>query len=192
MGLVGLLSWQRQRLRALQLAGKLANNKYIASLMISQKVKKCIFLSFRPVCSACTGRRKPESSLFKSARVRWRTDHLDSSRTRSGIYRSDDFLRRHQALTLMFYYCGAIRYVLSDNLCSDLLAPICSNHIMFARDLCHSQIEYLRILSILIEKAERSDTTNRQYSIWFPASVSLKTGSPLHFDRLVRIRVRVP
>ena len=45
---------------------------------------------------------------------------------------------------------------------------------MFAHDLCHSQIEYLKILSILIEKTERSDTTNRQYSI-----VNIQFGSGL-------------
>ena len=48
---------------------------------------------------------------------------------------------------------------------------------MFAHDLCHSQIEYFSLqlvdptarrgmLSILIEKTERSDTTNLQYSIF--------------------------
>ena len=47
---------------------------------------------------------------------------------------------------------------------------------MFAHDLCHSRIKYLSlrfgepttrrgILSILIEKTERSDTANCQYSI---------------------------
>ena len=47
---------------------------------------------------------------------------------------------------------------------------------MFAHDLCHSQIEYFSLwladptawrgmLSILIEKTERSDSTNLQSSI---------------------------
>jgi len=30
-------------------------------------------------------------------------EHLDSSRTRSGIYRSDDFLRIHQCWMLIFF-----------------------------------------------------------------------------------------
>ncbi len=53
------------------------------------------------------------------------------------------------------------------------LVPIYWNHLMFAQDLCHGQIEYLSlrlvdptarrgILSILLEKTERSDTTNSQ------------------------------
>jgi len=36
---------------------------------------------------------------------------------------------------------------------------------MFAKNSCHSQVEYLEILSILIEMTEQSDTTNRQSSI---------------------------
>ena len=68
------------------------------------------------------------------------------------------------------------------------LVPIHQNRVMFAHDLCHSQIEYLSlrlvdptarrgILSILIKKTERSDTTNRQYSI-----------VNIQFFRLVRVR----
>jgi hypothetical protein len=36
---------------------------------------------------------------------------------------------------------------------------------MFAHDLCISQVEYLRNSIDFNKKTERSDTTNRQYSI---------------------------
>jgi len=37
---------------------------------------------------------------------------------------------------------------------------------MFAHDLCHSQIEYLRTAIDLNKKIERSDSTNIQFSIF--------------------------
>jgi hypothetical protein len=73
---------------------------------------------------------------------------------------------------------------------------------MFAHDLCHSQLEYFSLrlvdpaarrgmLSILVEKIERSDTTNLQSSIFnspinrvFRCATTPRAGSPLRCDRL--------
>ncbi len=69
------------------------------------------------------------------------------------------------------------------------LVPICSNHIIFAHDLCHSQIEYLRN-SINFNRKDRakrylkSSIFNRQYSIWFRfIRVRYKSDEPMTNDQ---------